>query len=109
MFQAALQGSLIGDPVRVEYNSDIYDSYVTYKGHGSYGTVTTVDLSGKVSKTLKQHKNTYIGPFFLESEIELKLPFEKFKYLKDTINLNGKIEEKKVQVRILQYHMYVLM
>jgi len=95
--QAALQGSLIGDPVRIEYNSDIYDSYVTYKGHGSYGTATTVDLSGKVSKALKQQKNAFLGPFYLESEIELKLPFEKFKYIKDTVNLNGKIEEKKVQ------------
>jgi hypothetical protein len=108
MFQAALQGSLIDESVRVEYNSDIYDSYITYKGHGSYGTTTTVDLSGKVSKTLKNHKNGYIGPFNLESEIELKLPFEKLKHMKDTTSLNGNIEEKKVKVGILQYQMYLV-
>jgi hypothetical protein len=109
MFQAALQGSLIGEPVRVEFNSDIYESYVTYKGHSSYGTTTTVDLSGKVSKSLQRHKNLYIGPFSLDNEIELKLPIEKFKHIKHTVALNGKIEEKKVQVGILQYQTYVVM
>lgn len=109
MFQAALQGSLIGEPVRVEFNSDIYESYVTYKGHGSYGTATTVDLAGKVSKVLQRQKNIYIGPFYLESEIELKLPIEKFKYFKEIVNVNGTIEEKRVQVGILQYQIYVVM
>lgn len=109
MFQAALQGSLIGEPVRVEFNSDIYESYVTYKGHGSHGTATTVDLSGKVSKVLQHQKNIYIGPFYLESEIELKLPIEKFKYFKEIVNVNGTIEEKRVQVGILQYQIYVVM
>jgi len=101
MLQAALQGSLIGEPVRVEFNSDIHESYITYKGHGSYGTATTVDLSGKVSNTLQRHKNIYIGPFYGESLIELKLPFEKLKYIKDKTIWNGKIEEKRVQVGIL--------
>jgi hypothetical protein len=100
MFQAALQGSLSGEPVRVEFNSDIYESYVTYKGHGSYGTATTVDLSGKVSKVLQRHKNVYTGPINLESVIELKLPIEKFKFFKDTVTVNGIIEEKRVQVGI---------
>ena len=109
MFQAALQGSLICEPVRVEFNSDIHESYITYKGHGSYGTATTVDLSGKVSKALQRHKNIYIGPFYLENEIELKLPIEKFKYFKDKVTVNGTIEEKRVQVGILQYQIYVVM
>jgi hypothetical protein len=68
-----------------------------------------VDLSGKVSKALQHHKNVSIGQFYLESEIELTLPFEKFKCMKDTVSLNGKIEEKKVQVGILHYQMYVVM
>jgi len=109
MFQAALQGSLIGEPVRVEYNSDIYESYVTYKGHGSYGTATTVDLHGKVSKVPQRDKNFYRGPFYLESVIELKLPIETFKHIKDVLILNGTIEEKRVQVGILQYQIYVVM
>jgi hypothetical protein len=68
-----------------------------------------VDLSGKVSKVLQRHKNIYIGPFYLESEIELKLPLEKFKYFKDTVTVNGTIEEKRVQVGNLQYQKYVVM
>jgi hypothetical protein len=108
MFQAALQGSLIGEPVRVEFNSDIYESYITYKGHGSYGTATTVDLSGKVSNSLQRHKNFYIGPFFWDGEIELKLPLEKYKYFKETVTVKGTIEEKRVQVGVLQYQIYVV-
>jgi hypothetical protein len=68
-----------------------------------------VDLSGKVSKALQRHKNIYIGPFDLESEIELKLPIEKFKYFKDRVTVKGKIEEKRVQVGILQYQICVVM
>ncbi|PNF29921.1 hypothetical protein B7P43_G07271 [Cryptotermes secundus] len=96
--QGALQGSLIGEPVRVEFNSEIYEPYFTYKGHGSYGTGTIVDLSGKISKTLKRHENSYKGPFSVDSNIEVKLPLEKFKHIKHAINCNGEIEEKKLQL-----------
>jgi hypothetical protein len=84
----------------VEFNSEIYEPYVTYKGHGSYGTGTIVDLSGKVSRTLKRHENFYKGPFSVDSRIEAKLPFEKVKYVKHAINCNGEIEEKKLQVSV---------
>lgn len=87
--------------MRVEFNSEIYEPYFTYKGHGSYGTGTIVDLSGKISKTLKRHENFYKGPFSVDSNIEVKLPLEKFKHFKQAINCNGEIEEKKLQVSVL--------
>lgn len=87
--------------MRIELNSDIYESYITWKGHSSYGTITTVDLSGKVSKTLQRHKNFYIGPFSLENDVVLKLPLEKFGHIRDAFTISGKIEEKKVQVGVL--------
>jgi hypothetical protein len=95
-----LQGSLIGEPVRVEFNSEIYEPYITYKGHGSYGTGSIVDLSGKVSKTLQRHENFYKGPFSVDSDIELKLPFEKVKHIKYVLSLNGETEEKKLKVSV---------
>jgi hypothetical protein len=93
----------------VEFNSNIFESYITYKGHGSYGTATTVDLSGKVSKVLQHHKNSNVQPFYLDGEIEVHVPIEKFKYFKDTLTVNGTIEEKRVQVGILQYQKYVVL
>jgi hypothetical protein len=85
----------------VEFNSEIYEPYITYKGHGSYGTGTIVDLSGKVSRTLQQHENFYKGPFSVDSDIELKLPFEKVKHVKHVFNLNGEIEAEKVKVSVI--------
>jgi hypothetical protein len=95
-----LQGSLIGEPVRVEFNSEIYEPYITYKGHGSYGTGAIVDLSGKVSKTIQRHESFYKGPFSVDSEIELKLPIEKVKHIKFVSALTGEIDEKKLQVSV---------
>lgn len=96
-----MQGSLIGEPVRVEFNSEIYEPYITYKGHGSYGTGAIVDLSGKVSKTLQRHDTFYKGPFSVDTVIELKLPIEKVKHIKYVSALNGEIEENKLQVSVL--------
>jgi hypothetical protein len=84
----------------VEFSSEIYEPYITYKGHGSYGTGVIVDLSGKVTRTLQRHKNFYKGPFSVENVLELKLPTE-VKHIKDTIALSGEIEENKLQVSVL--------
>lgn len=84
----------------MEFHSEIYEPYITYKGYGSYGTGTVVALSGKVSRTLKRHGNFYTGPFSVDSKIEAKLPLEKFKHVKYAFNCNGVIEEKKVQVSV---------
>jgi hypothetical protein len=85
----------------VEFNSEIYEPYITYKGHGSYGTGAIVDVSGKVSKTLQYHETFYKGPFSVDTEIELKLPIEKVKHIKFVSALNGEMEENKLQVSVI--------
>ncbi|KAJ9587837.1 hypothetical protein L9F63_018709, partial [Diploptera punctata] len=97
-FKGVLQGSFIGETVRVELNSELYESYATVKGHGSYGSGTVVDISGKVIP-LKYHDNHYTGPFGYDYLIEMKLPFEKVKFIKEICYLKGEVAEKKLQFK----------
>ncbi|PSN46736.1 Apolipophorin [Blattella germanica] len=95
--QGVLQGSLVGDPIRVEFNSEAYEPHVTYKGHGSYGSAAVVDLKGKVSRTLKFHDHHYTGPFSVDNVLEFKLPSDKVKHIKMESHLQGELAEKKLQ------------
>ena len=86
----------------------MYEPYVTYKGHGSFGSKTVVDVNGKVSRTLKFENEHYSGPFSFDLAIDGKLPFENVKIIKYHRNINGHAEEKKLQVRWISKFTFIV-